>query len=230
MAERKIKRWVTVNGTHVPIYEDESGEWMDFATRQRYSRYIDDHSFDDKLDSDEKTWVAALRAERDEAEQKKKEAQIQANAVEAKRLNERDKEEVLKPWSKAEDQRSKEVSKYVYDKVFKTGDSPQEFYEENVVEELYKEPLKFEGYRDDEISISKMNLVYTQNWDENDMRVKQGKAVAGSTYYVVQTDDGAIDENNFAYKTKADAEHAMKIYIKELTEYRAKQGYKRRRK
>ena len=231
--ERKVKRWITVNGAHVPIYED-TDEWMPSDMKVRYSRYIDDRSFDWALDSDEKTWVEALRAERDEqlaAEQNKKNAQIQANAEQAKKLNaedkEKDKEKVLKPWSKAEDQRSKEMSKYVTSKTRVTREF-QEFYEENFVEDIYKEPLNFEGFKDDEISMSKMNLVYAQNYDENDNRVKRGKPVTGSTYYVVQTEDGAIDENNFAYKTKADAEHAMKLYIKELTEYRARSGYKRR--
>lgn len=227
--ERKVKRWITVNGKHVPIYEDMD-DWMSSDMKARYSRYIDDRSFDWALDSDEMTWVAALRAERDErldAEQKKKDSQIQANAEQAKKLNEQDKEEGIKPWSKAEAQRSKEVTKYITSKTRVTKEY-QEFYEENFVEDIYKEPLNFEGFHDDEISISKMNLVYAQNWDENDNRVKQGKAVTGSTYYVVQTEDGAIDETNFAYKTKADAEHAMKIYIKELTEQRNKWGHKRR--
>lgn len=121
----------------------------------------------------------------------------------------------LKEWSTSEEKRTADMSKYVSDKI-RTGEEFQEFYEENVVEELSKIELPGNGvFKDDEISVTKMNLVYAQNWDENDRRVKQGKAVTGSTYYVVQTEDGAIDENHFAYKTRADAEHAMKLYVDE---------------
>lgn len=134
--------------------------------------------------------------------------------------------EDLKEWSAAEEKRATEMSKYVSDKI-RTGEF-QEFYEENPVEELSKIELPGEGvFNDDEISITKMNLVYAQNWDENDRRVKQGKAVTGSTYYVVQTDNGSIDENHFAYKTKADAEHAMNLYV---DEHKQRVAYWKRRR
>lgn len=222
MAERQVKRWVTVNGHHVPIYED-SDDWMSSDMKARYSMFIDKPELYSRLDSDEKTWVEALRAERQEKEQTQKELQIKANAEEAKRLNEQDKEQKIKPWSKGEDKRTKEMSKFVMDHL-KAGEDFGEFYEENVIEEYEPTVLKYEGYKDDEISVSKMNLIYTQNYDENEMRVKRGKAVTGSTYYVVQTDNGSIDETNFAYKTKADADHAKELYIQELNKYRKRTG------
>lgn len=126
----------------------------------------------------------------------------------------------LKDWTDKEEQRTREMSRFVIDKTFEG--SYQEFYEENTVEDL--ETITIPGdanFKEQEITLSKMNLVYAQNWDENDMRVKQGKAVTGSTYYLVQTGDGSIDETNFAYKTKADAEHAMKLYIDREKQYRA---------
>lgn len=127
----------------------------------------------------------------------------------------------LKEWSASEEKRTAEMSKYISDKI-RTGDSFQEFYEENAVEELDSVTIPGDSnFREEEVSITKMNLVYAQNWDEEDRRVKQGKAVTGSTYYVVQTDNGSIDESNFAYKTKADAEHAMKLYVDEERQRRA---------
>lgn len=198
---KEIKRWITVNGAHVPIYEGDD-DWIDFATRQRYSRYIDDHSFDDKLDSDEKTWVEALRQEK-YGGQKSTE------------------NESVKPWSKAEEKRTSETSKFIFNKI-NEGEEWQEYYEENFVEEIAKHTISIPGYKDEEVTLQKMNLTYVQNWDEEGNRVKKGKALTGSTYYVVYGEDGSIDETNFAYKTKADAEHAMQLYIQEITEYRRK--------
>lgn len=217
--EREPLYWITVNGAHVPIYEHTS-KWMPMDMRERYSRYIDDHSFDYALDSDEKTWVEILRHERDEERRKlpqdidKKEAQIKANQAEANRLNQRDKDDELKPWSKTEEKRSQEMSKWVNDKL-RTG-SFGEFYEETFVEDVATKKLPAsKRFKEDTLTLSKMNITYVQNWDENDRRVKQGKPVTGSTYYVVQTDDGSIDESCFAYKTKTDALHAMELYYRD---------------
>lgn len=126
----------------------------------------------------------------------------------------------IKDWSNAEEKRSNEMTQYIYSKI--TEGSFNEFYEENPVEEL--DSYTFErdsNFKEDTVSITKMNLVYAQNYDENDKRVKQGKAVTGSTYYSVQTEDGAINESQFAYKTKADAQHAMKLYIDREKQRRA---------
>lgn len=211
MAEKEPLYWITVNGAHVPIYEHTS-KWMPADMKERYSRYIDDHSFDYALDSDEKTWVEVLRREREE---ERKGNQINAAAEEAKRLNEREKEKdnAIKPWSKAEEKRSQEMSKWVNDKL-RTG-SFGEFYEETFVEDIVTKKLPAsKRFKEDTLTLSKMNITYVQNWDENDRRVKQGKPVTGSTYYVVQTDDGSIDESCFAYKTKTDALHAMELYYR----------------
>lgn len=124
----------------------------------------------------------------------------------------------IKEWSAKEEQRTKDISKYVSDKIFEGG--WHEYYEENNVETLDTYVIDGDGQlKDEEITLEKMNLVYTQNWDENEKRVKQGKAVTGSTYYSVYGEDGDINESLFAYKTKADAEHAMKLYIDERKQY-----------
>lgn len=218
--EREPIAWITVNGAHVPIYDTS---WMSFEQRQHYSRFIDDHRWDDRLDSDEKTWVAALRKERELQEvENKKNSQIEANKKEADRLNNRDKENEIKPWSKAEQKRSEEISKWVGDKI-RTGDEFGEFYEESFVEDIAtKEIPEGGGLREDTLTCSKMNITYVQNWDENDRRVKKGKPITGSTYYIVQTEDGAIDESHFAYKTKADALHAMELYYRDEMKRRRK--------
>ena len=127
----------------------------------------------------------------------------------------------IKEWSAAEEKRSTEMSRYVNNKLFEG--SYQEFYEENHVEELEKFEIPGQGvFKDQTVTVDKMNLIYAQNWDENDRRVKQGKAVTGSTYYLVQTEDGSVNETHFAYKTKADAIHDAKLYVdeqKQLVEY-----------
>ena len=126
----------------------------------------------------------------------------------------------IKEWSLAEEKRSSDMSAYVNNMINRGGF--YEFYEENPVEDLdsYTIPAGG-GFREEEVSITKMNLTYASNWDENDRRVKQGKAVTGSTYYVVQTENGSIDESQFAYKTKADAQHAMQLYIDREKQRRA---------
>lgn len=124
----------------------------------------------------------------------------------------------IKDWTDKEEQRGIEMSRYISDKINEGGF--YEFYEENPVETIETIPIEGQGViRDDEITIDKMNLIYAQNWDENDRRVKKGKAVTGSTYYVVQTSDGAIDEEHFAYKTKADAIHAAQLYADRQRQY-----------
>lgn len=134
----------------------------------------------------------------------------------------------LKEWSAAEEKRSNEMSKYVNDKL-RAGDGDfGEYYEEHGVETLSKIAIPGDSiFNDDELTITKMNIIYAQDWDENERRVKQGKAVTGSTYYVVETMDGSIDETNFAYKTKADAEHAAKLYLDRLSQWRKYRQNKR---
>lgn len=217
MAEkREPKAWITVNGKHVPIFDEN---WIAPEVRTRYSRFINDKSYDKHLDSDELTWVETMRKE----EELKKNQQIQQNEQEAQHKNEEEKQEKLKPWSEAEARRSKEMSKYVNDKL-RAGDGGfGEYYEENHLEDLASYTFKRDVANvEDTVTVSKMNMIYAQNWDENDRRVKQGKAVTGSTYYVVQNMDGSIDETHFAYKKKEDAIHAMKLWIKEEEQRRKK--------
>ena len=133
----------------------------------------------------------------------------------------------IRPWSQKEEERTKEMSSYVTSKIFEGG--YEEFYAENNVDTIETFIIDGQGvYKDEEVTVEKLNLVYTQLWDENDMRVKRGKAVVGSTYYAVYGDDGAIDETNFAYKTKADALHAAQLYIDEKEQwiqyYKRKEG------
>lgn len=118
----------------------------------------------------------------------------------------------IKEWSTAEDKRNVEISKKLFS-MLNQGDW-EEFYEEN-----FMENIKSYKVSSGEVTVDKMNLVYSQNYDENDRRVKQGKVVTGTTYYVVQTEDGSIDETHFAYKTKEDAIHAAELYVDRLKKY-----------
>ena len=135
-----------------------------------------------------------------------------------------EEQKTIKPWSAAEEKRSREISAYV-NKMIHIGGF-EEFYEQNEVEEIYRQDISeyhIPGLIPDEIVISKMNLIYAGYWDEDDNRVKKGKPVTGSIHYMVQTEhDGAIDEDRPAYKTKADALHAMELYLDDLRQYKEK--------
>lgn len=122
-----------------------------------------------------------------------------------------------RPWSPAEDKRTKEHSRKLYDLV--NTDGWGEIYEENGIDEV-------ESYnvvsnwgpnkgRQGQVTIYKNNIVYAGNYDENDRRVKQGKAIPGTTYYDVAHDGDMIDENIMGYATLNDARHAAMIYIKD---------------
>lgn len=156
-----------------------------------------------------------MRAERQEKEQTQKELQIKANADEAKRLNERDKEQRIKPWSKAEEKRTKEASDMVMHYLY-AGDDKEfmEFYDIDG-EEVYPKTLGKEyGTRDNvKAEITKEHFIYAKNYDENDIRVKKGKKVPGSTYYTVSIDEETLDENVAGYKTQKDAQHALEIEL-----------------
>ena len=36
--DKEVKRWITINGRHVPIYE-EYKEWTDADAKREYSKY-----------------------------------------------------------------------------------------------------------------------------------------------------------------------------------------------
>lgn len=209
--ERKVKRWITVNGNHVPIYEDTK-DWMSADMRARYSTFIDRPDLYDRLDSDERTWVEALRAERIEEQQSQKERQIEQAKAQADVLN--NKEDKLKPWSKAEQKRTEEISKKIH-QLYNAGESFAEYYDTDG-EDVYTQTLSKEeyGFRDGtEATITKEWFIYAQNWDENDRRVKKGKRVTDSTFYTVGIDGEILDENVLGYKTFADAKHALDLEL-----------------
>lgn len=122
-----------------------------------------------------------------------------------------ERSEDIKEWSKAEEKRTRETSDYI-DKMHKAGGGWDEFYEENGVGNV--ESFKFADARgkEHEITITKMNFTYVSNWDENDRRVKAGKAVTGSTFYTVDDNEEYISDNDLGYKTLADARHAAQLY------------------
>lgn len=124
-----------------------------------------------------------------------------------------EKDPEIKDWSKAEEKRSEETSQMI-DKYHRAGGEWDEYYEENFVEEIETITYYDEWRgREHEISISKMNFTYVHNWDENDNRVKRGKAVTGSTFYSVGEDGDSIDDSVLGYKTLADARHAVELYM-----------------
>jgi len=201
MAEqRKPVAWITVNGKHVPIFDED---WIPQNVRDTYSRFVNDRSMDKHLDSDELTWVEALR----------KEKQIKQNEQEADELNKKEKQPTVKPWSKAEEKRSQEISKLVNEKL-RTGEWG-EYYDTDDGETVETIDFEIPGRRTAEIRIGKNTVIYAANYDENEHRVKKGKSVKGTTHYTVSEDGETIDDSYLGYKTLADAKHAAQIYMEE---------------
>ena len=123
--------------------------------------------------------------------------------------------EVLKnkPWTAAEEARTKEISDMINQKLNEGGWC--EYYDQDG-EDYDVETIEFAvpGRKDTEISISKSWLTYVHSWDENERSVKRGGKVPGTTYYSVGDDGEIIDENYLGYKTLADARHAAALYMK----------------
>ena len=110
----------------------------------------------------------------------------------------------IKEFSKAEIQRTKEISDFVYDYLNCTGNWAEK-YDEDVIEDdilTYTFPEN-SHFKQTTLSISKCHRV----------TVPGGKHVAGSTYYTIGDDGDIIDENYIGYKTRKDAMHAALIYI-----------------
>lgn len=120
-----------------------------------------------------------------------------------------------KPWTAAEDARTKEVSEMINSKLNEGGWC--EYYDQDS-EDSDVEVIEFSipGRRDSEITITKSWLTYVHSWDENENRVKRGGKVPGTVYYSVGDDGDIIDENYLGYKTLADARHAAALYMKSI--------------
>ena len=116
----------------------------------------------------------------------------------------------LKPWSTAEKKRAEEISKIVADYI---NDYPE--YYETVAEEVYSKELGPEyGVRDGvDATIYREQVVYSQNWDEHDNRVKKGARIPGTVYYGVGIYGEILDENVIGYKTFDDAKHALDLEL-----------------
>ena len=127
-----------------------------------------------------------------------------------------------KPFSAAEQKRTDAINDKLKNYLFIDGEYG-EVYEEEGIDEVEK----YEVYnpwkkRDTELTIYKNHLVYATNYDENDRRVKQGKAIPGTIYYDVAEDGDVIDENLIGYATLDDARHAAMIYMKEYLHQEAR--------
>ena len=64
-----------------------------------------------------------------------------------------------------------------------------------------------------ECAVFREQVIYAQNWDESDNRVKQGSAVPGTVYYTVSINGEILDENIIGYKTYNDAKHALDLEL-----------------
>lgn len=134
----------------------------------------------------------------------------------------------IKEWSFAEENRTQETSRMILD-YENAGGEWREFYDTDG-EEVFTQELGAEyGTRTGvEAQITKEWFFYNRNWDENDRRVKQGKKVAGSTFYSVSINGEILNENVAGYKTLADAKHALQLeldYMKQRESW-----YSKRRK
>ncbi len=110
----------------------------------------------------------------------------------------------VKEWSKTEHKRSKEISDFIYNHLYSSGEYCKEYDEEAIEDDVktYTFPAN-DHFKQTTISISRCHLV----------TVPEGKHVTASNYYSIGDDGDVIDENYIGYKTFKDAEHAAQIYI-----------------
>lgn len=121
----------------------------------------------------------------------------------------------VKPWSVSEANRAEKISSIVVD--YLNRGPEWGYYYDVDGQEVYSVPLGDYGYREDkEANISRMYVVYAQNYDENDRRVKKGSQVPGTVHYSVGLDGEILDENVIGYKTFEDAKHALEIELDRL--------------
>ena len=115
----------------------------------------------------------------------------------------------LKPWSTAEQKRAEEVSSRVYEYL-----SKPEFYD-TTYDTVYETEIGSDyGVREGtEAKIYREQVVYAQNWDENDSRVKKGKAIPRTVHYTVGINGEILDENLVGYMTYDDAKHALDLEL-----------------
>lgn len=123
----------------------------------------------------------------------------------------------VKPLSPAEEKRTQDMHEKLRDWLFAGDDGEfMEYYDYGDSKEVYKGDVAGE-----EVIIYKTHLVYADNRDENGKRVKEGKAVTGSTHYTVSVNGNDLDENIYGYKTFDDAKHALDLYADYTTQREA---------
>lgn len=125
----------------------------------------------------------------------------------------------LKPWSFTEQKRAEQVSEKIYPYL------NSEFYD-TTYREMYSTEIGADyGVREGtECVVFREQVIYAQNWDESDNRVKKGAAVPGTVYYTVSINGEILDENIIGYKTYEDAKHALDLELarmKKATEERS---------
>lgn len=133
----------------------------------------------------------------------------------------------IKAWSDKEDERTRATSDMVIEYLNRGGFG--EYYEEENLDIVDTIEIGSEyGFRDGtEITIAKNRVVYASNWDENDNRVKRGKAITGTTFYTVAIDGEVLDDSHPMYKTVADAKHDIAL---NLDYYKQREAYDKAKK
>ena len=114
----------------------------------------------------------------------------------------------LKPWSAAEQLRAQQISEKVYPYLV------SQFYD-TTFSEVYTDEIGEEyGVREGtEVEILREQVIYAQNWDESDNRVKKGAVIPGTVHYTVGINGEVLDENLIGYKTFDDAKHALDLEL-----------------
>ena len=114
----------------------------------------------------------------------------------------------LKPWSSIEQKRAEQVSEKIYPYL------NSEFYDTTYREMYSTEIGEDYGVREGtECVVFREQVIYAQNWDESDNRVKKGASVPGTVYYTVSINGEILDENIIGYKTYEDAKHALDLEL-----------------
>lgn len=114
----------------------------------------------------------------------------------------------LKPWSAAEQLRAEKISAKVYPYLISD-------YYDTTLSTVYEDEIGAEyGVREGtEVEILREQVVYAQNWDENDNRVKKGATIPGTVHYTVGINGEVLNENLIGYMTYNDAKHALDLEL-----------------
>ena len=132
----------------------------------------------------------------------------------------------IKEWSRIDQHNNKKAADWLEEKLFAGGDYNAIYEQKNMAEvEKFTIPASLDK-PESIVTVSKVQLVYTSNRDENGNKVTKGKAAPNTIHYAVDADLDYITDDAAAFPTLKDAVHAAKLYVDKETQERAYLDYK----